>query len=103
MLTEIATITVLDAQENYLDEAFQRISEDLRRTPHCKSFLLTQAPETQEAGQPQRYILSSTWDGEQWRAFAWRYFIDVFMSWGVIFHVSSHVEQETEAQMSQSA
>jgi hypothetical protein len=103
MITEIATITILDAQENYLDEAFQRISEDLRRTPHCKGFLLTQQPEANEPGQPQRYILSSTWDGEQWRAFAWRYFIDVFMSWGVIFHVASTNEQEAEASISQSA
>ncbi len=98
MLTEIATITILDAQENYLDEAFQRINEDLRRTPHCKGFLLTQEP-----GQAQRYILSSTWDGEPWRTFAWRYFNDVFMSWGIIFHVASSIEQETETQVSQSA
>jgi hypothetical protein len=94
MLTEIATITILDAQENYLDEAFQRISQDLERTPHCHGFLLTQQP-----GQPQRFILSSTWDGEPWREYAWRYFNDVFMSWGVICHVQSMVEQETQVQV----
>ena len=102
MLTEIATISILDAQENYLDEAFERISEDLRRTSHCKGFLLTQQPGTSEPGQMQRYILSSTWDGEQWRAFAWRYFTDVFKSWGIICHVRSTVEQEAESQLGQS-
>jgi hypothetical protein len=99
MLNEIAIITVLDSQENYLDEAFQRISADLDRTSHCKSYLLTQEPGTQERGLAPRYILSSSWDGEPWREYSWRYFNDVFRSWGVICHVQSKVEQETETQV----
>lgn len=82
MTIENATITLANDQTSAIKDVFQKMTSYLDRSAHCQDYLLTRHFDSAS------YILSSSWDNDLWRAFAWRYFRDLFTSAGLDFQVA---------------
>jgi hypothetical protein len=82
MTTENTTITIAKDQTGATEDVFQKMTSYLERSAHCQDYLLTRHLDSAS------YILSSSWDNDLWRGFAWRYFRDLFTSAGVEFQIA---------------
>ena len=89
MLTEMTTLELTTAEQPTVENTLQKILNYLASSTYCRAYLLTR-----QLASETEYVLSCSWEGTQWRNFAWRYFNDVLTSANILFHVVSQFQED---------